>query len=125
MAAHRLPRRVSIGIGRGNVPARLTREHQRAHDALHDWASWQLTTLTSTELGFQIMILDGVKVQTPPKALIPRVAFTPPTVKAIENFLEESTQIIRSHAYYYFIEPEKKQVTRRQYYYLLDIHQTF
>lgn len=100
---------------------RRTGPHERAHCALEDWASFVLTTLTSQELGYQIAQLDVERVQTPPRALIPRVTFTPYTVKCIENWYDIATASLKTTAYLYYLAEikEKKKVTRRQHGYLI------
>jgi len=100
---------------------RRTGPNDRAHCALEDWASFVITSLTSQELGYQIAQLDVERVQTPPKALIPRIAFTPPTVKAIENWYEIATQSLKTTAYMYYLADieYKNKVTRRQHGYLI------
>ena len=95
--------------------------HERAHCALEDWASFILTTLTSQELGYQIAQLDVERVQTPPKALIPRVTFTPPIVKCIQNWYDSTTDPLKTTAYRYYLAniEDKKKVSRRQHGYLI------
>lgn len=100
---------------------RRTGPHERAHCALEDWASFLWNTNTSQELGFQIAQLEVERVQTPPKALIPRIAFTPPMVKAVQNWYDTTTKCLRTTAYMYYLAEveEKRKVTRRQYNYLI------
>ena len=103
-------------MGRRKSPTR-----ERAHCALEDWASFKILTLTSQEMGYQIAQLDVERVQTPPKALIPRVTFTPPTVKCIDNYMDQATESLKETAIKYYLGPIeiKRQVTRRQYDYLI------
>ena len=100
---------------------RRTGPHERAHWALEDWVSFIHNNTSSQELGYQIAQLEVERVQTPPKALIPRIAFTPPIVKKIQNWYDSTTSSLQSTTnLYYFSTPEdKKKVTRRQYNYLI------
>jgi len=77
------------------MPAHMTRENKRAHSALEDWASY-IHLQGSSEIGFAITEWK-IRVQTPPRALVPRVAFTPPTVKAVENWYSEATETLKRH----------------------------
>ena len=106
---------------------RRCRPHESAHCALEDWASFIITSLSSTELGYQIVQLDVERVQTPPRALIPRIAFTPTTVKAIENWYEQASNRLKTIAcMYYIAEIEyKKKVSRRQHNYLISKVSTY
>jgi len=100
---------------------RRTEPHQRAHCALEDWASFIWNTSTSQELGYQIAQLDVERVQTPPKALIPRIAFTPPLVRTMQNWYDTTTKCLQTTAYNYYIADveHKNKVSRRQYNYLI------
>jgi len=101
------------------MPAHMTRENKRAHSALEDWASY-IHLQGSSEIGFAITEWK-IRVQTPPRALIPRVAFTPPTVKAVENWYSEATETLKRHAYMYYLSvpSQHRMISSSQYKYLL------
>jgi len=90
---------------------------ERAHHALEDWASFLLTSLSSQELGYQMAQLDVERSPTPPGPLIPHIAFTPYTVRCIQNYYDNTTKRMQTIAYLYYIaEPAyKRQVSKRQH----------
>ena len=93
-------------------------KYDRAHSMLVTWASHiRLITGTSEGQGYQISILQEYSGM-PPHSLVPRIEFTTPEDRAINNFLEQTTDKYRNLVKTGYLEG--KRLNRRHHQELLE-----
>lgn len=93
----------------------MTRSNAKAHAALLDWSSWLMNHNTTQDLGYQMADFMSTKVNTPPKALIPRIAFTSATVIYVSNWYMGITPILRRNVIRKYFQKEEIGKRREEY----------
>ena len=86
----------------------MTKERKEAHYALEGWAAFKILTINSGELGYQ-QCEWTIRVQTPPRALIPRITYTPYKVQIIDNWYDLASGDLKERAINIYLAEKSQQ----------------
>ena len=107
------------------MPARMTRKHREAHEALLDWADWWISYISSNHhqmADWETLCRLGCRVQTPSEAKLPHIQYSNHRVIAINWWWEETAPALKFRAYNLYLQEQRKRkpVTPKQKHLLLD-----